>query len=71
MGGGIAMNFANVGIPVTLIEQNQERLDKGIGIIRKNYENTASKGRITLEELKKGCSALLVIYLLILYQIRI
>ncbi len=53
MGGGIAMNFANVGIPVTLIEQNQERLDKGIGIIRKNYENTASKGRITLEEVEK------------------
>ena len=53
MGGGIAMNFANVGIPVTLVEQNQERLDKGIGIIRKNYENTASKGRITLEEVEK------------------
>ncbi|GIS06375.1 MAG: hypothetical protein CM15mP109_11310 [Candidatus Dadabacteria bacterium] len=53
MGGGIAMNFANVGIPVTLVEQNQERLDRGIGIIRKNYENTASKGRITLEEVEK------------------
>jgi len=53
MGGGIAMNFANVGIPVTLVEQNQEKLDKGIGIIRKNYENTASKGRITLEEVEK------------------
>mgnify|MGYP001455067995 FL=1 len=53
MGGGIAMNFANVGIPVTLIEQNQERLDKGIGIIRKNYENTAAKGRITLDDVEK------------------
>ena len=53
MGGGIAMNFANAGIPVTIIEQNQERLDKGIGIIRKNYENTASKGRITLEDVEK------------------
>ena len=53
MGGGIAMNFANVGIPVTLVEQNQEKLDRGIGIIRKNYENTASKGRITLEEVEK------------------
>ena len=53
MGGGIAMNFANVGIPVTLIEQNQEKLDKGIGIIRKNYENTAAKGRITLDDVEK------------------
>ena len=53
MGGGIAMNFANAGIPVTLIEQNQERLDKGIGIIRKNYENTAAKGRITLDDVEK------------------
>ena len=47
MGGGISMNFANVGIPVTIIEQSQERLDKGLGIIRKNYENSASRGRIT------------------------
>ena len=53
MGGGIAMNFANAGIPVTIIEQNQERLDKGIGIIRKNYENTAAKGRISLEDVDK------------------
>ena len=47
MGGGISMNFANVGIPVTIVEQSQERLDKGLGIIRKNYENSAAKGRIT------------------------
>ena len=53
MGGGIAMNFANAGIPVTIIEQNQEQLDKGIGIIRKNYENTAAKGRISLEDVDK------------------
>ena len=53
MGGGIAMNFANAGIPLTIIEQNQERLDKGIGIIRKNYENTAAKGRISLEDVDK------------------
>ena len=62
MGGGIAMNFANVGIPVTLVEQNQERLDKGIGI-RKNYENTVVS---LLRKLKKGCNALVVIYLLTL-----
>ena len=53
MGGGIAMNFANVGIPVTIIEKNQELLDKGIGIIRKNYENTAAKGRISLGDVEK------------------
>ena len=53
MGGGISMNFANVGIPVTIIEQSQERLDKGLSIIRKNYENTANKGRITFEDVEK------------------
>jgi 3-hydroxyacyl-CoA dehydrogenase len=47
MGGGIAMNFANVGIPVTLLETKQEFLDKGLVTIRRNYENTAKKGRIT------------------------
>jgi 3-hydroxyacyl-CoA dehydrogenase len=47
MGGGIAMNFANVGIPVTLLEMSQEALEKGLSTIRKNYEATAKKGRIT------------------------
>ena len=56
MGGGISMNFANVGIPVTIIEQNQERLDKGLHIIRKNYENTANKGRITFDDVEKRTS---------------
>jgi len=53
MGGGIAMNFLNAGIPVTLIERDQESLDRGIGIIRKNYENTASKGRITQQQVEE------------------
>ena len=53
MGGGISMNFANVGIPVTIIEQSQERLDKGLSIIRKNYENTAAKGRITSDQVEE------------------
>jgi 3-hydroxyacyl-CoA dehydrogenase len=53
MGGGISMNFANAGIPVTIVEQSQERLDKGIGIIRKNYENTAAKGRISSEQVEE------------------
>ena len=47
MGGGIAMNFANVGIPVTLLEMTDEALDKGLGIIRKNYKASAKKGRIS------------------------
>ena len=52
MGGGISMNFANAGIPVTIVEQNQERLDKGLEVIRKNYENTANKGRISMEDVE-------------------
>ncbi|SDG81036.1 MULTISPECIES: 3-hydroxyacyl-CoA dehydrogenase NAD-binding domain-containing protein [unclassified Duganella] len=51
MGGGIAMNFLNAGIPVTLLEQKQEALDKGIATIRKNYENTLKKGKLTQEKL--------------------
>lgn len=50
MGGGIAMNFANAGIPVVLVETTQVALDRGISIIRKNYEATASKGKMRIEE---------------------
>ena len=53
MGGGIAMNFLNVGIPVTLLEMKQEALDRGVGVIRKNYDNTASKGRLTLQQVQQ------------------
>ena len=53
MGGGISMNFANAGIPVTIVEMKQEALDKGLGVIRKNYENTAKKGRITSGDVEK------------------
>jgi 3-hydroxyacyl-CoA dehydrogenase len=42
MGGGIAMNFANVGIPVTVVEVNQDILDRGLGVVKKNYDNTAA-----------------------------
>jgi len=51
MGGGIAMNFANAGIPVTVFEVSQEALDKGLGIIRKNYAATVSKGRLSQEQM--------------------
>ncbi len=52
MGGGIAMNFANAGIPVTLVEVKQEALDKGLGVIRRNYENSAKKGRISQQQVE-------------------
>ena len=47
MGGGIAMCFANAGIPVRLLEVQQEALDRGLATIRKNYEGSAKKGKIT------------------------
>ncbi len=50
MGGGIAMNFANAGIPVTLVEANEEALFRGLRIIRGNYETTASKGKMRAED---------------------
>jgi 3-hydroxyacyl-CoA dehydrogenase len=53
MGAGIAMNFANAGIPVCILETAQAALDKGLGSIRRNYENTLKKGRLTQEQLDK------------------
>ena len=47
MGGGIAMNFVNAGIPVKVLELSQEAIDKGFGIIRKNYTATVAKGRLS------------------------
>ena len=52
MGGGISMNFLSAGIPVTIVEMSQEALDRGTGIIRKNYEATAAKGRMTAEQVE-------------------
>jgi 3-hydroxyacyl-CoA dehydrogenase len=46
MGGGIAMSFANAGIPVTLIETGDEQLQRGLGIMQKNYDATAARGGI-------------------------
>ena len=53
MGGGIAMNFANVGIPVTVVEVSREALDRGIGVVRKNYEATAARGRLTPADVER------------------
>jgi 3-hydroxyacyl-CoA dehydrogenase len=53
MGGGIAMNFANAGVPVTIVEANQENLDRGLSVIRKNYERTAARGGLTAADVEK------------------
>lgn len=53
MGGGIAMNFLNTGFPVTIVETKQDALDRGIATIRRNYENSAKKGRFSMEEVEK------------------
>ena len=53
MGGGIAMNFANAGIPVTIVEVKQDALDRGLATIRKNYERTAARGGLTAEQVEQ------------------
>ncbi|MFN6935883.1 MAG: enoyl-CoA hydratase-related protein, partial [Tsuneonella sp.] len=52
MGGGISMNFLSAGIPVTILEMQQDALDRGTATIRKNYENTAKRGRMTAEQVE-------------------
>ncbi len=56
MGGGIAMCFANAGIPVTMIESSQDALDKGLKRIRDNYAATVSKGRLSQADMDKRMS---------------
>jgi 3-hydroxyacyl-CoA dehydrogenase len=58
MGGGIAMNFANAGIPVVMLELKQEALDKGLALIRRNYENSAKKGKLSLDDVEARMSML-------------
>ena len=58
MGGGISMNFLSAGIPVTIVEMQQEALDRGTGVMRKNYEATAAKGRITPDQVEQAMGAL-------------
>ncbi|HJQ59372.1 MAG TPA: 3-hydroxyacyl-CoA dehydrogenase NAD-binding domain-containing protein [Vineibacter sp.] len=53
MGGGIAMNFANAGIPVTVLETSKEALDRGMKVIRGNYENTAKRGGMTAAQVEE------------------
>jgi len=52
MGGGIAMNFVSIGVPVTLLEINQAALDAGLAVVRGNFERSARKGRFTQEQVE-------------------
>jgi 3-hydroxyacyl-CoA dehydrogenase len=58
MGGGISMNFLSAGIPVTIVEMGQEALDRGTGVMRKNYEATAAKGKLSGEQVEKAMGLL-------------
>jgi 3-hydroxyacyl-CoA dehydrogenase len=58
MGTGIAMNFLNAGMPVRILEREQSALDKGVATIRKNYERTASRGRISADDVEKRMALL-------------
>jgi 3-hydroxyacyl-CoA dehydrogenase len=58
MGGGIAMNFLSAGVPVRLVEREQAPLDKGVATIRRNYEATAAKGRLTTEAVEQAMGLL-------------
>lgn len=56
MGGGIAMTFANAGIPVTLLEVSREPLERGLGLIRKNYAASVARGSLTQEQMDRALS---------------
>lgn len=58
MGGGIAMNFANAGIPVVIVEASEEALQRGLGLVRKNYEASAAKGKLSAQQLNQRLSLL-------------
>ncbi|NWG45965.1 MAG: 3-hydroxyacyl-CoA dehydrogenase [Alphaproteobacteria bacterium] len=58
MGGGISMNFANAGIPVTIVETKQEALDRGLSVIKGNYERSAARGRFPMDEVPMRMSRL-------------
>ncbi|RSU48892.1 3-hydroxyacyl-CoA dehydrogenase NAD-binding domain-containing protein [Sphingomonas sp. S-NIH.Pt15_0812] len=58
MGGGIAMNFLSAGIPVRIVEMQQEALDRGTGVMRRNYEASAAKGRMTADQVERAMGLL-------------
>lgn len=58
MGGGIAMNFLNAGIPVVMLEMKQEALDRGVATIRKNYEAQVKKGKLKQDKYEQRMALL-------------
>ncbi len=58
MGGGISMNFLSAGIPVRIVEMSRDALDRGTALVRKNYEASAAKGKLTSEAVEKAMSLL-------------
>jgi 3-hydroxyacyl-CoA dehydrogenase len=58
MGGGISMNFLSAGLPVTIVETSQEALDRGTGVMRKNYEASAAKGKLSQEQVDQAMGLL-------------
>lgn len=56
MGGGISMNFVNAGMTVKIVETKQEALDRGLGVVRENYERSAKRGRFPMEEVDERMS---------------
>jgi 3-hydroxyacyl-CoA dehydrogenase len=58
MGGGISMNFLSAGFPVTIVETSEAALQRGVGVMRGNYENTAKKGRLTAEAVEQNMARL-------------
>jgi 3-hydroxyacyl-CoA dehydrogenase len=58
MGGGISMNFLSAGIPVTIVEMAQDALDRGTGVMLKNYQATAAKGKMTPEQVGQAMGLL-------------
>ncbi|MDP3675065.1 MAG: 3-hydroxyacyl-CoA dehydrogenase NAD-binding domain-containing protein [Novosphingobium sp.] len=59
MGGGIAMNFLTAGIPVTIVEAEQANLDKGVATIRRNYENSVKRGKMSEDEVERAMALLI------------
>ena len=58
MGGGIAMNFLNVGLPVTIVEREQAALTRGLKVIRANYERSAARGKLTAAQVEERMALL-------------
>jgi len=58
MGGGIAMNFVSAGIPVTIVDMTQDALDRGVAVVRRNYEESAARGRLTPQQVEKAIGLL-------------